>query len=200
MSKKSKATDESQIDSNWFGELITNFIPSDTNIEGRTVEQLISSASRKAFVISCTAAIPPGFFGWATIIPELIMITKIQINLIYSIAKFYNQSDKVMISLLAIIFSNALGLELGKGVLKKAGVGIIISKTSAKLLEPILKNISVKTLSKLIARLPSRWIPLIAAPFFGAWSASNTKVIGYEANRLFSKNIKFEEDLEFQQF
>lgn len=193
MIKNSNTTSESQWSSNWFGELITTFLPNDIDIDGKNVEQLISSASRKAFAVSFASAIPPGFFGWATILPELILITKIQINLIYSIAKFYNQTEKLQIELLAIIFSNALGLELGKGVLKKAGAGIVISKMSSELLKPILEKISVKTLSRLVAKIPSRWIPFIAAPFFGAWSASNTKVIGYTADRMFSKEINFEE-------
>jgi uncharacterized protein (DUF697 family) len=171
------------------------FVPADSNIEGKTVQQLINTSSKKAFAVSFAAAVPPGFLGWATLIPELITITKIQINLIHAIAKYYGQEEKLNPVLLSIIFSTALGLELGKGILQKAGAELIISKMSSELFKPIIERISVKTLTRLLEKIPSRWIPLMTAPIFGTWSAMNTKAIGYAADKLFSKNIRFEEEI-----
>jgi len=192
MFKITKHIDESLIKTNWFGELLEAFIPADSNIEGKTVNQLINSASRKAFSVSFAAAIPPGFFGWATLIPELLTITKIQINLVHSIAKYHNSEEKLNIALLSMIFATALGLELGKGIFRKAGTELIVSKMSAELLRPILEKISVKTLSRLLAKLPARWIPVITAPIFGTWSAVNTKALGYAADKIFSAKIEEE--------
>ncbi len=183
---------ETSINENWFGEILNMFVPNDYNIDGKNIKQIINSATTKAFSISFAAAIHPGLFGWATLLPELIMITKVQINLIYSVAKYHNQQKRLTPLLIAMIFGTGLGIELGKGILKKAGAKIVISKVSQELIEPIMKKISVKLLSRIMTKIPSRWIPFITAPIFGSWSATNTKAIGYAADKIFSQTIEYE--------
>ena len=188
-----KRIGKSEISTDWISSLLDNFIPKDVNIEGKTVSQLINSAAKKSFLISTGAAIPPGLLGWTTILPEVITITKIQFNLIYAIAKFYNKTENFNVTMISIIFANVLGVELGKEILRKAGANIVVSKLSRELLKPTLKKISVVTLKKLLAKLPGRWVPLITAPIFGAMSYAGTKALGAVADNYFSKKIEFAE-------
>lgn len=48
---------KNEVDHNWFGDLLAKFIPTDLDIEGKTPEEMVKSASWKAFAISTAAAI-----------------------------------------------------------------------------------------------------------------------------------------------
>ncbi|MDP2366276.1 MAG: hypothetical protein Q8M94_21190, partial [Ignavibacteria bacterium] len=103
----------------WFGKLLMKFVPTDADIEGSTPEEMIKSAAWRAFTISTVSAIPPGALGWLTVLPELIAITKLQMNLVFKIAKYYRQEEKLNTTMVALIFANDVGIEMGKNLVRK---------------------------------------------------------------------------------
>ena len=87
MAKNSRKESDEKIkesQSSWFFDLLMNFVPDDRNIhiEGKTPEIMIKRAARLSGTISGVVAIPPGFIGWFTILPDLLLVTKVQMNLI----------------------------------------------------------------------------------------------------------------------
>lgn len=182
-----------KVDSNWLGNILLSFKPDDLDIKGQTPEEMIESASSKAFWVSTVSAIPPGPFGMATIIPELAVVTKIQINLVYSIAKYYGKEAKFNATILTLIFANEAGIQLGKAILRKKGSTIIIRALSSRMLRPILQKIATKIGVRITQKTLGRWIPVVTAPIFGAISSGMTKRIGQEALLLFKEDIEIEE-------
>ena len=146
---------------------------------------MISSASWKAFGISTAAALPPGPIGWATIIPELLAVTKIQMNLIYKIATYYEKEKKLNQTIIMLIFANEAGLAVGRQVVKKVGTRLIINALGSKAIRPIAQKIAARIGARLTQKFIGRWIPFILAPLFGAYSKSMTTKIGQEAVRFF---------------
>jgi hypothetical protein len=172
-------------DTNWFGDLLMKFAPTSVDIEGKTPDEMISSASWKAFGISTAAALPPGPIGWATIIPELLAVTKIQMNLIYKIATYYEKEKKLNQTIIMLIFANEAGLAVGRQVVKKVGTRLIINALGSKAIRPIAQKIAARIGARLTQKFIGRWIPFILAPLFGAYSKSMTTKIGQEAVRFF---------------
>jgi uncharacterized protein (DUF697 family) len=178
----------------WFVDLIMSFAPNESNITVTgTPEEMTKTASWESFAISTTAGLVPGPFGWATILPELAALTKLQMNLVYKIAKYHEQELKINKTIVMHIFAGALGVVLGRKLLQKTGTRIIVKALSAQAIRKLAQNIGVKIGSKIIQRGIGRWLFMVTAPIFGAFSKSMTTKIGRVADEFFSQEILVEE-------
>ncbi|MCE9501260.1 MAG: hypothetical protein K8R21_12305 [Leptospira sp.] len=64
------------------------------------IESLIQSAALKSAAVSATLSLPPGPFGWISVIPELFLIYRIQGHLIKDVATLYGKEVKLTKELL----------------------------------------------------------------------------------------------------
>lgn len=184
------------LDTNWFVDLLMSFAPSNVTDSGQSPEDLTSTASWKAFGISTAAALPPGPIGWATIVPELIAVTKIQMNLIYSIAAHHGKQGKLNSTLVVLIFANEAGLAVGRQLVKKAGTKVIVRALGSKAVRPIAQKVAARIGARITQKAVGRWIPFVLAPVFGAFSKSMTTNIGREADKLLGQDIELIETTE----
>lgn len=180
------------IKKNWFAELIAGFIPDDIDISGKSPRQIITEYSKKSAAISFAASLPAGFLGWATILPEIALTTKMQINMIYSLAKYYNKNIKVDTNIISIIFAEALGLDMVKNFVMRTGGKIIISDLIKNGIKMITERISVTIMKRIARKLPARWIPLVMSPIYALWAYSSTKLIGKFAVNFLTKEIEYQ--------
>lgn len=177
---------------NWFGELLLNFAPREIKVEGESVESLIRKASWQTFATSTAMSLPPGPFGLATILPELMAVTKIQINLIYAIAKLKGQEQKLNSTLLALVFAHEAGLNIARFLSKKFGDKIVVKPLSQRALAQVAEQLGVRIGVRLTQKALGRWVPVVLAPVFGYFSKQMTERIGREAERLFSAELELE--------
>lgn len=184
-----------QDDGHCFSDLLMKFASTTVEVTEDTPEEMTSSASWKAFGISTAAALPPGPFGLATILPELIAVTKIQMNLIYSIAAYHGKKGELNSTLVLLIFANEAGVEVGRTVAKKMGAKLVVKALGTRSIRAIAQKIGIRISARITQKAVGRWIPFVLAPIFGAFSKSMTTRIGEEANRLFSQNIEVEESI-----
>ena len=177
----------------WFVKLLMDFAPDIENIEVTgTPEEMTQTASWKAFSISTAAAVPPGPFGLVTILPEIVAVTKIQMNLLYRIAKYHQQAGKVNRTLVLLIFGNALGFAVGSEFFRKVGSRLLVESAGSPGVRNIALRIGKKITTRILPKTVARWVPFVLAPIFGAFSKSMTTKIGREANKIFRQDIAIE--------
>ena len=158
-------------------------------VEG-TPEEMTHKAARSAFLLSTGAGIPTGPIGLATIVPELIGLMKIQVNLIFRIAKFYHQEAKVSATLVLFVLGNALGVVLKHALAEKIGAQVAMRSLGTQGTRKLTQKIGEKIGTELMQKAAGRWIPVVLAPVFGYFSLSMTKRIGREAETLLSRVIE----------
>lgn len=178
----------------WFVDLLMKLAPEDLDIGNKTPEQLTSEASWKAFGLTTAASFPPGPFGWATLLPELVGLTKLQINLIYAIAKYYGKTGQFNQRTVLYIFGSQAGIALGRTMMRNVGGKVIVRAISSKIILEIAAKVGAKMGARMLAKAAGRWIPFILAPIFGAFSKSMTTAIGEEAQKLFSNDLEMEDE------
>jgi uncharacterized protein (DUF697 family) len=184
--------DQSIEKGSWLEKIIDQFKPDDSIKVTGTPKEMTSKASWEAFWVSTAAGIPPGPLGMATIVPELVTIIKIQINLVYRIAKFHGKEQQVTPTIILHILATALGIVLGRNLLRKIGTRFIVKALSAQVIKTLAQKLGITIATRLLAKIGARWIPIITAPIFGAFSKSQTKRVGIAANEIFSSDIEFE--------
>ena len=179
-----------------FEKALTHFMPSEVEAgtEGETPEAMIASASRQAFGISTAAALPPGPLGLMTIIPELLAVTKIQMNLIYRIAAYYGKQGQVNATLILLIFANEAGLAIGRHIVTRVGAKILVRTLGEESARSLARSVAARIGTRLTRKALGRWVPMLIAPVFGLFSKRITARIGAEAVKLFSLDIELLED------
>ena len=171
----------------WFFDLLMKFAPKPEEVVVTgTPEEMIKEAAQKAFWVSTTLSAVPGPFGMATILPEIGAVTKLQIDLVYKIAKYYKNLETINQSIVLLIFANALGLTIGNQLVRRVGVRLIIKALSAPVSEKVAQKIGLRIAAKITQRMAGRWLVVIAAPIFGLFSKKMTQKIGKEAKELFA--------------
>lgn len=184
----------------WFFDLLMKFAPKPEEVVVTgTPAEMIREAAQKAFWVSTTLSAVPGPFGLATILPEIGAVTKVQINLVYKIAKYYKNLETLNQSIVLLIFANALGLAVGNQLVRRVGVRLVIKALSAPVVERIAQRIGLRIAAKITQRIAGRWMVFIAAPIFGLFSKKMTQKIGVEATALLAEAIKFEDKNECEE-
>jgi hypothetical protein len=179
----------------WFERVLENALntlgpdPDEITVDG-SPRKMIRKASRVAFLMSTGAGIPTGPVGLATIIPEVVALTKLQINLIFKVAKFHQQEAKVNKTIILTVLGVAMGVVLKHALINKVGARIIVRSLSAEGAKRITREIGEKFAIGLLKRGIGRWIPLMLAPVFGYLSLSMTRKVGREAELLFSHELE----------
>lgn len=173
-----------------FEKLLMHFAPTADDFTGNPPEAMITAASRKAFAISTAAALPPGPLGLFTILPELMAVTKIQINLIHGIAAYYGKKGQVNTTLILLVFANEAGLAVGRRIVTHVGAKILVRVLGEQSARPLARSIAARIGARLTQKALGRWIPLLLAPVFGLFSKRMTERIGAEAIKLFSQDIE----------
>lgn len=174
---------------NWFADLILSFSPDSPTVDG-TPEDMIKTASRKAFLVSAAAGVVPGPWGWATILPEIIAVTKIQIDLIHSIAAFYKKHAQLTPSLTLLIFAGQAKIQIGKNLVRNTAGKFVVREMTKKTARQVAQRVGAAIGVKITTRALGRMIPFILAPLFGAMSKSMTTDIGNEAIKIFNQNLE----------
>jgi uncharacterized protein (DUF697 family) len=179
----------------WYERILENILntlgpdPGEITVDG-SPQKMIRKASRAAFLISTGAGIPSGPVGLATIVPEIVAITRLQINLILRVAKFYQQEAKVNKTIILTVLGVAMGVVLKHALINKVGARIIVKSLSAEGAKRITREIGEKFAVGLLKRGIGRWVPLMLAPIFGYLSLSMTRKVGREAESLFSHELE----------
>ena len=160
--------------------------------EGRPLE-MIRKVSWRAFQISTAAAAVPGPAGFAVILPEIAALTKIQIDLVYKLAAYYNKHEQVNSTLILLIFGNAMGVAIGHGVMRRVEQRVIVRSLDTAIARKIGRKIGSKIISAAIRKGLRAIIPFTAAPVFGYFSKKVTMKIGREAVKIFSGELEVEQ-------
>jgi len=177
----------------WFVETMMGLAPDPetVRVDGAPPD-MTDFASNKAFSVSFASGMMPGPFGMATILPELAAVTKIQMDLLYKIAKYHGRLDQVNRTLVLYVFGCALGVTAGRLLVQRAGSRLIVKAFSTQAAQKIAAAIGARIGSSFVQRSAGRWICMATAPVFALLSKRMTEKIGGYAEDLFRQDIEIE--------
>lgn len=150
------------------------------------VDDFIDEAAARAFKISTALGLIPGPIGFAGILPEVVALTRLQINLIYRVARCYGKVETVNTEIVLLILANAMGVAGGETLIRKAGMALVIRSANTGVMRALARRIGIHVIDAAVGKAIGRWIPVATAPLFGYFSRSLTRKIGREAKRILS--------------
>lgn len=162
--------------------------------EKGAVSSLIGSTALTNSAISGGASLMPGPWGMLAVVPELILVNRNQIALIYDIAAANGKKDMMTKELAAMVFVSAMGTSAG-GLLVIHGGKYLVKRASLQVFQRIVVILGGKITQQALKSAVSKWLPGVGAAAMAVWTNYMTRQIGNKANEIFSSSIQFEDSI-----
>lgn len=154
--------------------------------------ELANAAAAKAAMISGGLALPPGPWGWLTILPDLIAIWKLQSQMVADIAALYGKSATLSKEqMLYCLFKHAAAQAV-RDLVVRVGERAIVRRATLKALQTAAERIGVMVTQRAVGTAVSRWIPILGAVGVGAYAYYDTAQVARTAMDLFSRPLQIE--------
>ncbi|HSI85826.1 MAG TPA: hypothetical protein VK970_18730, partial [Candidatus Methylacidiphilales bacterium] len=147
---------------------------------------IVSRAATTAGLVSGGLAIPPGPLAFATVIPDLYAIWKIQSQMIADIAAAYGKKAELRREHMLYCLFRHITSQVARDIVVRVGQRIFIRPGSLAIMNRILSLVGKEITQRVAARTASAWVPLIGAAAVGGYAWYDTRVVGYTAIALFS--------------
>lgn len=152
------------------------------------VSRLINSYTRNNATIAGGASLIPGPWGMAAVAPELILVLKNQVQMIYDIGVAKGKEEQMTKELLIGIFVSALGSGAG-GLLVIHGQKVLVRRASLRAIQKVIALLGGKITQQAIKSAVGKWVPLVGAAAIAAWTGYMTRQVGKKADEILSYEI-----------
>lgn len=154
---------------------------------GDAAARAIDSAAGKAALAAGALALPAGPLGWATILPEMTAVWRIQRQLVADIAAIYGRSAELgPAQMLWCLFRHTAAQAL-RDLGVRVGERVIVRPAAQALLQRAAAAVGVHLGRQAAGRALSRWVPLVGAAGVGAYAYWDTRQVGRAALQLFER-------------
>lgn len=154
------------------------------------VGSIISKWANINMGISGGVGLIPGPWGMAAAIPEIAVIIRNQIVMIYDIGMAYGKREVLKRELLAGVFASAIGVG-GLTLLTMHGGKVLVRRASLRVFQKIITILAGKVTQQLLKSMISKWLPVVGAAAMAAWSNYSTRQVGKKAVEVFQKEIEY---------
>ena len=159
----------------------------------REAQRLAFRAKAQAAAVAGGLALPPGPLGMLTILPDLLIIWKIQSQLVADIAAAYGKSGVLrQESMLYCLFRHGVA-SLGRDLLMRVGERVLIRKASLNFMNKMLAKVGIHIAPRVLGRGISRWIPILGAAMVAGYAWYDTAQVAKSAIELFSSEISVDD-------
>jgi uncharacterized protein (DUF697 family) len=153
------------------------------------IKKIISNYSNTNAAISGGLSLIPGVAGMATVLPEIALVVRNQLQMIYDIGAANGKEKSINKELMAGILVTYFGSK-GIEMLTVQGGTVLLKQTSVKFFEHIVSLLSFEISEQIIQSAIVKWVPLAGSVAMAVWSRYTTMRIGKHAANIFSKNIE----------
>lgn len=154
------------------------------------IKGIINRYANKNSAASGFANLAPGPLGFLAIVPELYIVIRNQVSMIYDIGKAYGKEESLTQELLAGVFASAAA-HGGLGILSIQGGRVLVKRASLRVLNRIAQILAVKTSQRALKSMVGKFVPVLGAAAMAAWSRYSTQQIGKKAAEIFQKDIEY---------
>lgn len=149
-------------------------------------------AALKAAGVSGTLALPPGPLGFATILPDLLAVWKIQQAMVADIAAIHGQSAVLDPKTMVYCLFKHGGAALVRDLVTRVGQRYVIRRASLRVVQSILEKASIRVTQRVLSKGISRFVPIAGALAAGGYAYYDTTKVAATAIELFSRQVDLE--------
>src|ERR1700754_3863401 len=127
---------------------------------GDEARRIANSAASKAGLTAGSLALPPGPLGWLTVLPELVMIWKIQAQMVSDIASTFGKEATLGREQMLYCLFRHTAAQAFRDVVIRMGDRLVFRRAGMAALERVAKNIGINVSRRAVGKGISRWLPV----------------------------------------
>ena len=108
------------------------------------------AAARQAGVMAGSLALPPGFLGWLTVLPELVGVWKLQAQLVSDIAAVYGKHATLGREQMIYCLFKHVSAQLFRDVVVRVGERYVVQTASLGFIQSAARLLGVKVTQRII--------------------------------------------------
>ncbi len=197
MPKRLHPIDQAKTAAHKIGEAILDLIttvPGTDEIESATPREKARTirrvASAKAMATAGSLALPPGPWGWLTILPELRAVWHIQAQMVADIAAAYGKSATLTREQIAYCLFRHTAAHAVREVVAQVGERFLVQKASVRVMQTIARQVGIDVSQRSLSRVVSRWLPIVGAAGVGLYAYYDTSKVAKTAIAFFGAEIE----------
>ncbi len=159
----------------------------------KSVSSIINSYSVTNAGISGAASLVPGPFGMLAVIPELGVVIRNQLAMIYDIGMVYGKEDVLNKELLAGVFLTAMGASAAS-LLLMHGSKVLVKRVTLRVFQKAVVLLAGRITQQALKSAISKWLPGVGAAAMAAWTGYMTLQVGKKAEEILSREIELSDD------
>jgi uncharacterized tellurite resistance protein B-like protein len=160
----------------------------------KSVPSIINSYSITNAAISGGTSLVPGPWGMLAVIPEIAVIIRNQLAMIYDVGMAYGKSNVLSKELIAGVLITAMGAGAGSLIIMQ-GSKVLVKRVALGVFQKIIRLLAGNILQKALKSVISKWLPGVGAVAMAVWSNLMTRQVGKKAIEIFEKEIVLSEEV-----
>jgi hypothetical protein len=151
-----------------------------------------NAAAARAALTAGALALPPGFVGWLTILPEMMGVWKIQKQLVADMAALYGKQSTLTPEQVVYCLFQHTAAQGVRDLVVRVGQRTLVRRASPLLIRTLTRRIGTKLTQRVLGRGAARWLPIVGAVGVGAYAYVDTAQVAATAIDLFEGVIEVE--------
>jgi hypothetical protein len=151
---------------------------------------IANSAAARAAMTAGSLALPPGPLGWLTILPELVVVWRIQAQMVADIAGIYGKEAYLRREQMLYCLFRHTAAQAARDLIVRVGERYLVQRVSLRTLQSVSERVGIRVTQQAIGKGISRWLPVIGALGVGAYAYYDTGQVARTATELFKHEIE----------
>lgn len=153
---------------------------------------LARKAALRAAGVSGALALPPGPLGFATIIPDLVAVWRIQQSMVADIAAIYGKTAALKTETMVYCLFKHGGAALVRDLVTRIGQRYLVRRSTLRATQGVLEKAGIRVAQRILGKGFSRFLPVVGALAAGGYAYYDTTKVAATAIDLFSKDLEVE--------
>jgi uncharacterized protein (DUF697 family) len=151
---------------------------------------IANAAAAQAAMTAGALALPPGPWGWLTVLPEIARVWQIQAQMVADIAKLYGKYGSLNREQMLYCLFRHTASQAVRDLMVRVGQRYLVKKASIQVLTSVAGRIGVRVTHRAATSALSRWIPIVGAVGIGAYAYYDTAQVARTAIEIFARDIE----------
>jgi hypothetical protein len=146
---------------------------------------LANQAAVRAAAVSGTLALPPGPLGVLTLVPDLVVVWRIQAQMVADIGGAYGKTASVTQEQMIYCLFRHAAAQVVRDLGVRAGERFVFRPATIRLIQSVAARLGLTLSQRLIAKSVARWLPVVGSLGVAAYAFYDTGQVAATAIELF---------------
>jgi hypothetical protein len=148
-------------------------------------QTIAGAACNRAALAAGGLALPSGPLGWVTVLPELVVVWRLQAQMVADIAAVYGHRASLSREQMVYCLFRHTAAQAMRDLLARVGGRYLVQQVPLRTLQRIARTVGVSISRRALGRGLARWLPVAGALGVGAYAWFDTRQVARTAIALF---------------